>query len=184
MGVTLHWDGTSGRGIESAPICVGVANTNDCDSTSEFCIAYMPHIPDWSSKEFRDSSKSTDVKWYIRDRCAASILHVLETAACSGVKCRLLNTKNMEIERLLFPKLFAMNFDQPEAQLFFGLQNKQSCSRCFWRKGYSAFRRSREHTGSSVRLLYKIANDPSSNSATRKHAREKLERWGFNHQRE
>jgi len=36
------------------------------------------------------------------------------------VLCRLRNIENEEIERLLFPRLVAMNFDQPEAQLFFG----------------------------------------------------------------
>ena len=29
MCVSLHWDGTSGGGISSDPICIGVMNTND-----------------------------------------------------------------------------------------------------------------------------------------------------------
>ena len=54
----------------------------------------------------------------------------MEEAAKRGVRCRLPNQNNEEIERLLFPRLSSMNFDQPEAQLFFGLQNKFSCSKC------------------------------------------------------
>ena len=181
MCVTLHWDGTSGRGMSCTPICVGVGNTNICDPSAEFCIGYMSHVVDFGIKSFRDKAKACDVKFYIRNRCAAAILHVLETGAVSGVRCRLRNIENVEIERVLFPRLVAMNFDQPEAQLFYGMQNKQSCGRCLRRKGYSAFRRSRLHKGSQVKLLYSIANDPKS--PHRVTAIEKLMRWGFNYKR-
>ena len=46
MCVSLHWDGTHGHGLQTAPICVGVANTNRQRSDSHFCIAYMPETPD------------------------------------------------------------------------------------------------------------------------------------------
>ena len=106
---------------------------------------------------------------------------MLEAAARTGIQCRLLNIRNEDVRRLLFPKLVAMNFDQPEAQLFFGLQNKTSCSKCRWRKGYSAFRKSTLQSGIQVQRLYAIAND--SNSSHSADAQQKLHRWGFNFQR-
>lgn len=106
---------------------------------------------------------------------------MLEAAARTGIQCRLLNIRNEDVRRLLFPKLVAMNFDQPEAQLFFGLQNKTSCSKCRWRKGYSAFRKSTLQSGRGVERLYAIANDPNSGHSAA--AQQKLHRWGFNFQR-
>ena len=181
MCVSLHWDGTSGRGMSAAPIQIGVTNTNVLDLTAEFCIGYMPYIADFASKPFRNTEKATDVKFYLRNRCAAAILHVLDTAAVSGVKCRLFNRKNADVVRLLYPRLTAMNFDQPEAQLFFGMQNKQSCSTCIRRKGYSAFRRGSQQTRAVIRRLYAFANDSESEHRTM--AREKLRRFGFNYKR-
>ena len=53
MGISLHWDGTSEhRGLASTPICIGVANTNNCDVKTQFCLAYIPKVPD-DSPEFR-----------------------------------------------------------------------------------------------------------------------------------
>ena len=46
MCFSLHWDGTHGHGLQAAPICVGVANTNCQRSDSHYCIAYMPQTPD------------------------------------------------------------------------------------------------------------------------------------------
>ena len=51
-------------------------------------------------------------------------------AATRGVRVRLKNRTGREVARVLFPRLSSMNFDQPEAQLMFGLQNKQGCSKC------------------------------------------------------
>ena len=127
------------------------------------------------------SQSGTKVKHYIRQKCAAAILRVLESAASAGVRCRLRNIRGEEVERILFPRLVAMNFDQPEAQLFFGLQNKTSCSKCKRRKGYSAFRRGSLQKGTEVHRLYEFANDRSN--PFNKTAREKLKRWGFNHTR-
>ena len=182
MCVCLHWDGTSARGLSSDPICIGVGNTNICGPETQFCLGYMPHIPDTKRPEFKKTTKSTDVKFYIRQQCATAILRVLESAARTGVKCRLLNIKDDEVDRVLFPKLVAMNFDQPEAQLFFGLQNKSSCSKCKWRKGYSAFRKGSLIEGTAVRRLYAIANGDDDAQVT-KQAREKLRRWGLNYKR-
>jgi len=71
--------------------------------------------------------------------------------------------------------------DQPEAQKFFGLQNKTSCSKCRRRTGYSAFRSASEQRGSQVHRLYAIANNTASRH--NKNAQNKLKRWGFNFQR-
>lgn len=118
------------------------------------------------------------LKFYIRQQCAAAILRVMEAAATTGVLCRLKNIRNVDTTRLLFPKLVSMNFDQPEAQLFFGHQNKQSCTHCRRRTGRSAFRKSTPQSGTIVHRLYAIAN--GSNPAYRNAARAKLRRWGFN----
>lgn len=181
MCVHLHWDGAVGRGMSAAPICIGVGNTNICGSDTQFCVGYMPHIPDSSRPEFRKTQKFTTIKHYVRQRCAAAILRVLEAGARTGVRCRLKNIKDTEVERVLFPRLTAMNFDQPEAQLFFGMQNKSSCSKCKWRKGYSAFRRGTPLRGTAVRRLYLICEQGLAEH--RKCAQEKLRRWGFNYKR-
>ena len=99
-----------------------------------------------------------------------------------GVKCTLKNQHYIEIQRLLFPRLCSLNFDQPEAQSFFGMQNKRGCSKCRRRKGYSAFRRGSGHDTVDIENLYQWANDPRC--PHRKLAREKLERWGFNYRRQ
>lgn len=123
----------------------------------------------------------TRLTCHIRQKCVAAILRVLEQAASTGVTCRLLNIKNEDTKRLLFPRLAAMNMDQPEAQKFFGLQNKTSCSKCRRRTGYSAFRRATNQHGSQVHRLYAIARNTASRHC--KTAQSKLKRWGFNFQR-
>ena len=123
----------------------------------------------------------TRLTCHIRQRCVAAILRVLEQAASTGVTCRLLNIRNQDIKRLLFPKLAAMNMDQPEAQKFFGLQNKTSCSKCRRRTGYSAFRKASKQHGAQVHRLYALANTPASRY--RQTAQDKLRRWGFNYKR-
>ena len=59
MMVSLHWDGTHGHGMGCVPIAVGVGNTNCCDSSKEFCIGYIPTVPDQSQPFFKDSVKGT-----------------------------------------------------------------------------------------------------------------------------
>ena len=181
MAVALHWDGTSAHKLSSSPICIGVGNTNTSHSSSQFCIGYMPHVPDETNRAWRETRASTEVKHYIRQQCARSILSVLEEAARRGVKCTLKNQHYQEIQRVLFPRLCSLNFDQPEAQSFFGMQNKCCCSKCRRHKGYSVFRRGSEHDVADIHNLYQWANDPRS--PHRKLAREKLERWGFNYRR-
>ena len=180
MCIGLHWDGTFGKSLSFAPICVGVANTNVCDSSTQFCIGYMPHVPDEKRPGWKELEVSTKVKFFLRQQCASAILRVIETAAEYGVFCRLRNHRGVEVKRLMFPRLLTMNFDQPEAQLFFGLQNKQSCSKCIRRKGYSAFRESRMQNGIAVKRLYSFANNPGPHQVS---ARAKLKRWGFNYKR-
>ena len=178
MPFSLHWDGTNGKGLSSAPICIGLGNTNICDTSTQFCIAYMPVVPDENRKDF-SKSVQVKVKHYIRQSCASTILKVMESAASKGVWCSLKNVRGHMVQRLCFPRLVSMNFDQPEAQLFFGMQNKTSCSRCKRRRGRSAFRRnSSRPTGAEVDLLYRLSENDNSDTA-----RLKLKRWGFNWQR-
>ena len=120
MCLALHWDGTSGGGISSTPICVGVMNTNSCGADTQCCIGYMPVVPDQARAEFAKTEDATKLKWHIRQECFRAMARVLEIAARRGVMCTLPNRLNSPVDRLLFPRLIAMNFDQPEAQLFFG----------------------------------------------------------------
>ena len=121
------------------------------------------------------------MKFYIRQQCAAAVLRVMEAAATTGVVARLQNIRRVDTARLLFPKLVAMNLDQPEAQLFFGHQNKLTCTYCRRRKGRSAFRASTPQSGIMVRRLYDIANGPDS--PFRDMSRDQLKRWGLNYTR-
>ena len=178
MGVTLHWDGTGAHGISAAPICIGVANTNSSSASAQFCVGYMPHTPDEDKM-----TNSTEVKHYIRQACCKAILEVLATVTECGVLCRLPNRDDQPTVRVLYPRLMAMNFDQPEAQLFFGMRNRTSCARCHWRIGRSAFRKATSMSGEAVRMLYEIVYNESNTAAVRTAAREKLLRWGFKPER-
>ena len=178
MCFSLHWDGTGARNVSAAPICIGVANTNTSSASAQFCLGYMPHTPDEKTV-----TKSVDLKHYLRQACAKAILEVLNTVAESGLLCRLQNSVGDETIRILFPRLMAMNFDQPEAQLFFGLRNRTSCSKCNWRRARSAFRKASPQNGEAVRLLYEMVSNKSNTEAVRETAAQKLLRWGFNPQR-
>ena len=120
MCIGLHWDGTSGGGISSEPICIGVMNTNNCGAETQCCIGYIPKVPDSARAEFAKTADCTKIKFHIRQECCRAILRVLENAATKGVICGLNNRLQENVSRLLFPRLTSMNFDQPEAQLFFG----------------------------------------------------------------
>jgi hypothetical protein len=178
----VHWDGTSAHGVSSSPICVCVGNTNICDKSAQYCIGYMPHVPDEKKPEWKKQPLATRVKFYIRQKCFTAILRILEEAATRGVKVRLKNQRGEEVARVLYPKLSSLNFDQPEAQLVFGLQNKTGCTKCRRRKGYSAFRSGTRQTRRDVQILYNCAND--NTSPHQNMARKKLQHWGFNYRRE
>ena len=174
MCISLHWDGTNQHhGLASTPICVGVANCNNSDVSTQYCLGYMPKAPDNDNPEFNKTPKATDLKFYIRQQCVRAILQVIANAADKGVECSLKNGHGIEIRRLLMPKLFAMNLDQPEAQLFFGMLNRTSCSKCKWRKGYSAFRNGTTQNGRAVKLLFSLTRGEGETVAA---AREKLKR--------
>ena len=76
-----------------------------------------------------------------------------------------------------------MNLDQVEAQAYFGMKNKTSCSKCIRRKGRSAHRAARAQSGVKINRLYNIACSTTTTDSTRRLANEKLMRWGFNPQR-
>ena len=121
MCVSLHWDGTNAHGQASTPITIGVANTNSVSSTTQFCIGYIPIISDLGSAF---ASSATGIKYHIRNKAIAAILRILETNARTGVRCRLPSTSGEYQEFFLMPRLFSMNLDQPEAQLYFGMLNR------------------------------------------------------------
>ena len=137
----------------------------------------MPQLPAMG-KEFYKSSFSTTAKFYIRQQAIGAIIRVLETAASRGVLCRMCKCSGGEVDLLLVPRLMAMNIDQPEAQLFFGMTNRQSCSKCRRRKGYSALRHGSFQERSEIRLLYTIYAQNEGDMKIR--AAEKLVRRGFN----
>ena len=177
MCFSLHWDGTGARGLSATPICIGVANTNSCDVSTQFCLGYMPKLPGMG-KEFYKSAISTTIKFYLRQQAVASILRVLEAAAKSGAICLIRNCKGVDVSLILVPRLLSMPMDQPEAQLFFGMSNRTSCSKCRRRKGYSAFRRGSFQRRSHLKILYDILEDSVPLHKT--YAFEKLTRRGFN----
>jgi len=127
MCIGLHWDGTSGGGISSDPICIGCMNTNNCGAETQCCIGYIPKVSDQSRPEFAKTTDCTKLKFHIRQECCSAILRVLENAATRGVIFTLKNQAGDHVDRLLFPRLISMNFDQPEAQLFFG-EAQTSCT--------------------------------------------------------
>ena len=178
MAFKLHWDGTGAFGMSCAPLCIGVANYNGSSADAHCCLGYIPATPDAKMITY-----STEVKHYIRQKCALAVLNVLELAARTGFTCRLKNQHGVEVVRLLFPRLMSMNFDHPEAQLIFGLQNKTFCSKCKWRQGRSAFRRNSSQSGTAVRQMYTLSHDNSATQTRREKARSKLKLWGFNYKR-
>ena len=178
MCLSLHWDGTGAHGVSAAPIAVGVVNTNTQHESTHSCLGYMPHTPDVKKLT---QAKATKLKHYIRQQCFGVILGVLERAAETGVLCPLKNQHGIQVNRLLFPRLMAMNCDQPEAQLVFGLRNRTSCSKCRWRKGRSAFRKASTLSGTAVKHLYTVAH--GRNQDLKDATRSKLLRWGFNPER-
>ena len=177
LGVSLHWDGATARGLSAAAICVGVANTNLMSPGTQFCIAYIPVVTGLG-KKFYSSSTATELKFFIRNACARAILQVLESGAKHGVVCRLKDSHGTETRRLLFPKLMSMNFDQPEGQLFFGHLNSRCCSKCCRRKGCSCFRKSTSPSRMQVMLLYDFVSGTDEDA--RSFAIAKLKRWGYN----
>jgi hypothetical protein len=181
MPLSLHFDGTGAFGFSATPICIGVANTNSADISTQFCIGYMPRLSN-QGKSFHQSTFATEVKFYIRQQAIGAIIRVLEAASSSGVLCRLPDCRQSEVDVVLFPRLVAMNLDQPEAQLFFGMRNRQSCSKCRRRKGYSALRHGSFQRRSEISILYRIV--AQTQGALKVQAEEKLVRRGFNPRRE
>lgn len=123
MCISLHWDGSHAHGLHATPICIGVANTNSMSAETQYCIGYIPVLSDLGD---HFESKATEMKFYIRNKSIGAILQVLDVASRSGVRCRLPSSSSPgeEEDMILMPRLFAMNLDQPEAQLYFGLQNR------------------------------------------------------------
>ena len=129
-------------------------------------------------KAFYSSPLATEAKFYIRQQAIGAIIRVLEAASRSGVLCRMRSCSGKDVDVLLIPRLMAMNIDQPEAQLFFGMSNRQSCSKCRRRKGYSALRHGSFQRRSEIRLLYRIWAQEQGDLKVQ--AGEKLVRRGFN----
>ena len=181
MGISLHWDGTGSRGVHTTPICCGVANTNTFGSNIQYLLGYMPVLTGMG-KSFYSSTKSTELKFFLRQASVAAILSVLDNAATSGFLCRLKNCNGVDVKRILMPRLMCMNLDQPEAQLFFGIQNRYCCTKCKRRVGHSAFRKAGCPTRSQVQLLYNLVVNGSTQEIKTK-AGATLKRWGYNKKR-
>ena len=169
----VHWDGTSAHGLPATPIAVGVVNFNGQSADAHTCVGYMP-----TTSVVLSTGDATNVKFYIRQKCVGAILSVMETAARTGVTCRI--GKDV---LTLFPRLIAMTLDQPEAQLYFGQQNGQSCWHCKRRKGRSAHRKSSPQEGSVINLLYNVVENVDLSEDVVQLAKQKLTRYGFNPKR-
>lgn len=173
MLVECSWDGAHGHGLHATPICIGVGNTNSCSADTKFCISYLPVLSDLGA-----AVDATEITHVIRQKCIAAVLRVLERAAVTGVKCRLPSIGGGTAEMNLFPRLCSMNLDSPEARVYFGLQNKCSCSKCIRRKGRSAFRVGQVLHGSDISSLYGIIQYCEDDTLARM-ASQKLMRSGF-----
>ena len=182
MGFSVHWDGTTSRGLQAVPICVGVANTNSSRKDTQFCLGYIPKLSHMG-KQFLASTVATEIKFAIRQQAVAAVLRVLENGARSGILCSIKNVRGKDVTVLLMPRLLTVPIDQPEAQLYFGLKNRWVCSKCSRREGYSAFRKSRKQSGPRIQCLYQIFNGNPKDSTRRKRARSRLEKSGFNPER-
>ena len=180
MCFSLHWDGTTSRGLSADPICVGVANTNSSNKDTQFCLGYIPSLSHLG-KEFLSSSAATEIKFHVRQQAVGAVLAVLEAAARSGVVCTLKNCRGKDVRLLLMPRLLCMNIDQPEAQLYFGMKNRWVCTKCKRREGYSAFRPSVEQHGPTIQCLYAFVKNGTP--IQKDHAARMLARYGFNPQR-
>ena len=201
MGINCHFDGAHAHGMWTTPITIGVANANGQSALGHVCIGFFPK-PDLG-RHFSTTVKSTQVKHYIRQRCIAAVLSVLEEGARRGVRCSI-----SSVVRTLYPRLMAMNLDQPEAQAYYGMKNGTSCSKCRFvlmtlsvfflelvflildgtrcvrrRKGRSAHRRATSQSGLTVNTLYNIVENDTATEEMRLLASEKLSRWGFNPKR-
>ena len=181
MCFSLHWDGTFSRGLDLTPICVGVANTNSSDVSAQFCLGYMPELTN-QGKVFHSTPLATEVKFYIRQTAVSHVLRVLEGAAKSGVLCPFKNADGIDIALLLYPRLVSVPIDQKEAQLFYGMKNRWSCSKCTRRGGYSAFRRCSPQDGNAITRYYSFACD--TNSEWQDLAKKQLGKLGFNPSRQ
>ena len=127
MGINLHFDGATAHSISATPITIAVANCNSQSTLGHVCIGFFPKTE--LGKHFSSTADARKVKHYIRQRCIAAILSVLEEGARRGVICRLC-VQGTERVRTLYPRLLAMSLDQPEAQAYFGMKNATSCSKC------------------------------------------------------
>ena len=178
MLINLHWDGTSAHGVSATPIAVGVANCNVQCADAHNCIGYMPTVETKLKGDL-----ATEVKFYIRQKCVGAILSATLPAARTGVTCRVRGNDGNGIILTLFPRLMTMALDQPEAQLFFGQLNAQSCTECTRRKGRSAHRKARLQERSAIMTLYNIVSDPLASSSSVTLAKQRLARYGFNWKR-
>ena len=182
MAISLHWDGTGATGVQATPICVGVANSNNSGPDTQFCLGFIPVVPGMG-KEFWRSPHGTTAKFHIRQQVVGAILRVLEQSAERGVLCPLQSLSGAEVILLLKPRLMCMNIDQPEAQLYFGMRNRHSCSKCIRRTGYSCFRQCTAQSGDIIRRLYDVFQHEGTPAVTKKKAYDKLRRYGFNPER-
>ena len=164
--------------VNADPICVGVANTNRTHKDTQFCLGYIPSLGHLG-KQFLSSPACTEVKFSIRQQAVGAILRVLEIAAKCGVWTPLKNCRGKDVKLMLMPRLLAMNLDKKEAQHFFGMKNRYSCSKCKRRDGYSAFRLATRQNGPCIEALYNMSRG-SQPEPVRKKASAKLGRWGFN----
>ena len=88
---------------------------------------------------------------------------------------------------LCYARLGVMSLDTPERKKYFGLRNINSCAMCRKRMGRSLARKATFHCPTEIADLYARANDTTINTRpairTRKRARERLQRHGFNYKR-
>ena len=109
------------------------------------------------------------------------VLRAIERTAKYGFRCRI----GPETLRL-YPRVGAIALDTPERVKYFGLRGTRACGICRLRRGRSATRCATRHRPDEIESLYRESNMEAHTRAsisTRKRARERLHRHGFNYKK-
>ena len=180
MLLQLSWDGAHAHGCYATPICVGVGNTNSLTADTKFCIGYLPVLEDMGAQH---DGVSTEIRSFVKQKCIAAILRVVESVARTGVRVSMPSIQSATtVDMWLMPRLCTINLDLKDARMYYGLRSESCCSKCKRRKGRSAFRRASKQSGRAVQALYDIVENNDEESVVRL-ASEKLSRWGFHPRR-
>lgn len=158
---------------------VQVMNTNSSSTHAVGLLGYVPHIA--VPEGYKQTTNYKRAEEHVLQTCIGHIIDKIEAQARYGFRCEIGGDT-----MVCFPRLGVMALDTPERVKYFGLRSKLACAICRKRKGSSAFKQNVCHRPSEISELYTTANGEAhtrSQLRTRKRARDRLERYGFNSKR-